>query len=373
MERKIRVALVGFGTMGRIYARMIFAGMIPGMSLAGVCCRNTAGQQILREEYPGVAIYPNAEEMARFSGDFDAVLIVTPHTSHISIGMEMARLGKHLLLDKPAGVIAGEVEQLVAFCEEKGLSFGMIFNNRRLPVYQAAKKYLESGILGQLQRAVWVCNNWYRSPAYHRSGTWRSSWNGECGGLLINQLPHNLDLLQWLLGMPEKLYADIGFGRYNDFLVDDAVDIQMSYANGVHTTLISATGEAPGVNRLEIWGTKGKLVVEDHARLYLDENEVSTTDFAKINEIPFGTIPHAVRDISLQEQENPYQQYLENFAAHLLYGTPLFADGREGLKEVQLANAAYVSGWEGCRVTVPVEGARFEKGLAQRQKEEKEQ
>ena len=250
MCNRVRVALIGFGGMGSIYAKMLFAGLIPQMELTGVCCRNASGQETLRKEFPGVAVYRDTAETAARSGDFDAVVIVTPHTSHVPIAMEMAKLGKHILLDKPASVSAGEVRELAEYCRKKDLAFGMIFNNRQLPVFRAAKKFLDSGALGPLHRAVWICNSWYRSPAYHASAPWRSSWNGECGGLMTNQNPHYLDMWNWFFGMPDRVHADMEFGRYNSFLVDDAVDIQFSYCSGFHGTFVSATGEAPGVNRL---------------------------------------------------------------------------------------------------------------------------
>ena len=371
MEKQIRMALVGFGGMGQIYAKMLYLGMVPEMKLAGVCSRNAGGQAILKEEYPGVAVYPDTEEMAAHCGDFDAVIIVTPHTSHVPIGKRFAGLGKHLLLDKPAGVSAGEVEELLAVCKEKGVSFGMIFNNRWLPAYRAAKSFLDSGALGTLHRAVWICNNWYRSPAYHRSATWRSSWNGECGGLMLNQNPHNLDMWQWFFGLPDRVYADMQFGRYNDFLVDDAVDIQLSYDNGFHGTFVSATGEAPGVNRLEIWGSKGRLVVEDGSKVYFDENQMSTEEFGKVNTEKFAAIPHTLRELPLEEAGNNYQLVFQNFARHLLHGEALKADGSDGLRTTQLINAIYVSGWEEKKVCVPVENSRYESGLMQRQELEK--
>lgn len=364
---KIRLALIGFGGMGQTYARMIYSGQVEGMVLAGVCCRNKAGQELLQREFDRVAVYGDAEEMAAHGADYDAVLIVTPHTSHVPLGMRFAALGKHILLDKPAGVSAGDVEALVDACRENKVSFGMIFNNRQLPAFRAAKAFLDSGALGTLHRAVWVCNSWYRSPAYHRSASWRSSWTGECGGLMLNQNPHYLDMWQWFFGLPDRVYADMGFGRYNDFLVDDAVDIQFSYDNGFHGTFISATGEAPGVNRLEIWGTKGKLMIEDGARVFFDQNSMSTEEFGKVNTEKFASIPHEVRELPLEDVENPYQRVFENFARHLLYGDALFADGTDGLRTAELTNAIYVSGWEERKIALPVETARYEAGLRQRQ------
>ena len=367
MEQQLRMALIGFGGMGQTYAGMIYAGMVPGMVLTGVCCRNRAGQEKLRAEFPNVAVYADAEEMARRESEYDGVLIVTPHTSHVPLGLKFAALGKHLLLDKPAGVSAGDVEQLTKICDGKGVAFGMVFNNRQLPAFRAAKAFLDAGRLGQLHRAVWVCNSWYRSPAYHRSASWRSSWNGECGGLMLNQNPHYLDMWQWFFGLPDRVYADMGFGRYNDFLVDDAVDIQFSYDSGFHGTFISATGEAPGVNRLEIWGTLGKLTVEDGARVFFDENELSIEEFGRINTEKFASIPHHVKELELEAAENPYGRVFENFARHVLYGDALFADGQDGLRTARLTNAIYVSGWEERRVTLPVDSRRYEAGLLQRQ------
>ena len=372
MTDHIRIGLIGFGGMGQTYAKMIYSGMVSGMTLAGVCCRNGAGQGILQREYPGVKIWPDSEAMASEADSYDAVLIVTPHTSHIPLGLQFAALGKDLLLDKPAGVSAGDVRQLLDKCREMGVAFGMIFNNRQLAAFRKAKELLDSGAIGQLHRAVWICNSWYRSPAYHRSASWRSSWNGECGGLMLNQNPHYLDMWQWFFGLPERVWADMQFGRYNDFLVDDAVDIQFSYDSGFHGTFISATGEAPGVNRLEIWGTRGKLMIEDGVRLYLDENELSTEEFGRVNTEKFASIPHTLREIPLEELDNPYKRVFENYAAHLLRGEPLFADGSDGLRTAQLTNAIYVSGWEERKVALPVETKRYEAALRKRQQEEKE-
>lgn len=367
---KVRVALVGFGGMGRIYSQMICAGMVPGMVLAGVCCRNQEGQRILTEKFPGVAVYADTEDMAAREHDYDAVIIVTPHTSHISIGYTFAKLGKHILMDKPAGISAGEVEGLVRYCEERGLAFSMMFNNRQLPVFRAMKEKLDSGVLGTLHRAVWVCNDWFRSPAYHASAGWRSSWLGECGGMMINQNPHFLDMWNWYFGLPDQVYAAMEFGRYNDFLVDDAVDMQLCYDSGFHGTFISATGEAPGINRLEVWGSKGRLTMDGN-KITFAENQISTEEFGRVNTEKFAKIPYSVTEEVFDQQVNPYGVIMKNFADHLLNGEKLLTTGRDGLREVQLANAVYVSGWDEAKVNVPVAEARFLDGLVIRQEMER--
>ena len=372
MENQVRIALIGFGGMGRIYAQMIHCGMVPNLKLTGVCCRNAEGQAVLREKFPGIAIYADAEAMATHGEDYDAVIIVTPHRSHISIGWQFARLGKHILMDKPAGTDAGEVEELVRYCEEQKIAFSMIFNNRQLPVFRAVKEKLDSGILGTLHRAVWVCNDWYRSPAYHASAGWRSSWNGECGGMMVNQNPHYLDMWNWFFGLPDKVYASMEFGRYNDFLVDDAIDLQLFYDNGFHGTFISATGEAPGINRLEIWGSGGRLTLEGN-RITFAENAMDVEEFGKVNTEKFARIPCELHEEVLEAQVNPYTEVFDNFADHILRGIPLAATGGDGLREVQLANAIYVSGWEEKKVSVPVAQERYLDGLTLRQEMERKE
>lgn len=367
---QVRLVLIGFGGMGRQYAAMIRDGQVEGMVLAGVCCRNAAGQQLLREEYPGVAIYRDVADTLAHAEAFDAALIVTPHTSHVEIARQMVAAGKHILLDKPAGVYAREVRELVDQADKAGVSFGMIFNNRANPAFAKARELLHSGAIGTPVRAVWVCNTWFRTPAYHHSSPWRSSWNGECGGLLINQSQHYLDLWLWLLGAPDAVYADMTFGRYAPITVDDGVDLQLYYDNGLHGTFISSTGENPGVNRLEIWGEMGRLCVEDKGRVILEQNEMSTTRFAAVNRDVYGKLAYSRQEIPVTPNPAMYQTVLGAFSEHLRKGTPMIADGEDGLRAVELTNAAYVSAWQGRKVRLPVDPAVYEELLHKKQEEE---
>lgn len=368
----LRTALIGFGGMGQQYAQMLLDGGVENMVLTGVCCRNAGGQALLRQAYPGVAVYPDADDLFAHSDDFDALVIVTPHTSHVELGMRAAKAGKHILIDKPAGTTVCEVQELLDCARKCHVACGMIFNVRMYPAYRKAKELLESGALGRLHRALWMCNSWYRSPAYHRSSGWRSTWQGERGGLLINQCQHCFDVWQNLLGMPERIWADVSYGRYNDFAVDDAVDVQMRYANGLHGTFIASSGENPGVNRLEIWGSKGKLCVEDHTKVTLDTNLVDTDTFARTNTELYAAPSHESREIPVSEDiSDSYQRVFLNFAAHVLRGTPLSESGEDGLNAVTLANGAYLSSWLGHPITMPLDGTQYDALLREHIEEEK--
>ena len=360
---QVRAVVIGFGGMGSQYAELIRDGKIAGMTLAGICCRNAPGQAVIRAEYPGVAVYRDMDDTFAHEKEFDAVIIVTPHATHVEIGKRVFAAGKHVLCDKPAGVSVKEVSGLLEANRNAGTSFAMMFNCRVAPSFARAKEIVNSGRLGTITRAVWVCNNWFRTTCYHKSAPWRSSWAGEHGGLLINQCQHYLDLWQWILGMPDRLDADIDFGKYNDFDVDDSVDIRFLYEKGLRGSFLSASGENPGVNRFEIWGTEGMLSIEGNEKLTLRVNEMETTRFMKENTKIYGTLPFTTEEMVFQQEDNAYRLLLQNFADHLLHGVPLIAPGEEGLKSVELANASYLSAWTGRKVALPIDMDVYERLL----------
>ncbi|MEG0368587.1 MAG: Gfo/Idh/MocA family oxidoreductase [Hungatella sp.] len=367
---QIRTAVIGFGGMGSKYTKLLRDGAIKGMKLSGICCRNAKGQAVIREEYPDAALYRDVTDTFAHAQEFDAVVIVTPHDTHVEIGKLAFQAGKHVFCDKPAGISTKEVKELLAEAEASGMAFAMIFNTRAKPAFQRAKELLETGAVGRLTRAVWVCNTWYRTSCYHHSAPWRSTWSGEHGGLLINQCQHYLDIWQWLLGMPDQIDAAIDFGKYNDFLVDDSLDLRLLYHTGLRGTLISASGETPVTNRFEIWGTKGKLMIEDGARLTLDENVMETTEFDRINTHVYASLEHHLREIQLPAEGDPYQILFQNFSNHIRFGEPLMAPGEEGLKCLEMANGGYLSAWLQKTLPLPIDDDLYVSMLKQKIEQE---
>ena len=369
---KIRAAVVGFGGMGRQYVQMLDNGEIDDMVLAGVCCRNEKGQNEIRTAYPGVSVYPNVEAMFGCKDEFDAAVVVTPHATHVEIGKMAAAAGKHILLDKPAGISTKEVKELLVAAERAGVSLGMIFNTRMNRVFFRAKEMIERGELGRLNRAVWISKIWFRTPAYHNSASWRSTWAGEHGGLLINQSQHFLDVWQWLFGMPDHVLATVECGKYSDITVDDSMDVQFFYDNGLHGTFIASSGEYPGVNRLEIWGTKGRLCIEDSSQILFDENVVPTDEFSSRNQEIYGMPEHHAREITVEKRgAEGYQKIFRNFTDHLRYGEPLLATGEDGLRGVMIANGAYLSSWLKKKVDFPIDDERYAAMLEEKAAEER--
>lgn len=373
---KIRVALVGVGVMGSKYADMIVSGQVKNMTLTGVVARKPEAKQwaatLVSSEGIRPNIYENVDDMYGHADDFDAVIIVTPHKTHEEIALRGFELGKHILCDKPAGATIRQAQNMTAASKKSDRVYGMIFHQHRYPKYMHIRQALENGELGELKRMLVVNSRYFRTAQYHRSGSWRSSWNGEGGGALINQGAHILDIWQWLFGMPEQIYADIPFGKYNSFKVDDEATVHMRYANGATGVFILTTGEAVWQERLEIVGTKGRMLLEEDtlhiyrynkdSKEYIDTENVNSRENLTVTEevIDFGKV------------KEPYEEMLENFAQAVLTGDSsiLIAPGEDGVNQLMLTNAAYYSAWKGMPVKLPLSTTAYDEAFVARCQEE---
>lgn len=361
-ELEVRVALIGVGAMGRKYAEMICANAVPGMRLTAVVCRNEEARAWAAGLQGRPQIFGTADALYASPKLYDAVLIVTPHKTHPELAIRAFALDKHVLCDKPAGVSVTQAEQMARAAADADKIYGMVFHQRLYPKYRKLKAMLEQRELGSLSRIMLVNSRFFRTAAYHHSGTWRSSWQGEGGGALINQGQHILDVWQWLFGMPQKLYADIPFGKYNDFCVDDEVTIQMRYDQDLTAVFMLTTGEAVWQERLEITGTKGKVLLEDDTlhiwRYSEDSRQYMKTAAGNSREGLFAQ----EEVIQYEKQEEPYPELLQNFAAAVRTGDrlKLTADGADAVRPLMLTNAAYLSAWQGQPVLLSIDGTRYD-------------
>lgn len=369
MAEKLRTALIGVGVMGKKYAEMITAGEVEDMSLAAVVIRRQEmqewGKSLTNADGTKPRICRDAEELFSHPEEYDMVLIVTPHKTHQALAEQAFALGKHVMCDKPAGVSIGQALQMSRAAQESGKIYGMMFHQRLYPKYRKLKELIDSGELGTLSRILLENSRYFRTAHYHASGSWRSSWHGEGGGALINQGQHILDIWQWLFGMPETLYADIPFGKYNDFKVDDEATIQMRYADNLTAVFVLTTGEAVWEERLEIIGTKGKVLLEDDT-LHIWRYSRESTEYMKTETVTSRenlTVEEEV--ITFEKAAEPYPQMLENFVEAVRCHDQglLAAAGADAVYPLMLTNAAYYSAWKGAAVQLPLDAEEYEKAL----------
>ena len=366
----VRVGIIGVGNIGTAHLRWIAGHPESHMRITALCDTDPDKRDRLREQFPDVRVLEDYHMLLE-SGLTDAVIIATPHYGHPVIAIEAFRAGQHVLIEKPAGVYTRKVREMNEAARNSSKIFGIMFNQRTNPLFAKARDIVRRGELGEFKRMVWIITNWYRTQAYYDSGSWRATWNGEGGGVLLNQAPHNLDIWQWILGMPDRVFAICKTGRYHHIAVEDDVTIQAEYGNGASATFITTTGEYPGTNRLEISGDMGKLVLENEKLCWwkLSQPERQYCFSAASND----SLPKIAYEEFEQSDTFGHPVILRNFADAIINGEPLIAPGNEGIYSLTLSNAAYLSAWTNSWITLPLDEALFERCLRQRcQREETE-
>ena len=359
----LRLGLIGIGNIGRHHAEYLLAGKVGRCELRAVCAPNPVKLEPWKER--GLAVWTDAGAMMR-SGSIDAVLIATPHYQHTSLGIEALEAGLHVMVEKPISAHKADAERLLKCAAQhpKQILAGM-FQLRVEPRYTRIRELLESGRLGKLQRVSWLITDWFRTDAYYSSGGWRATWRGEGGGVLLNQCLHNLDVLSWILGMPSSVRGFAQLGRWHNIEVEDQVTAYLEWSHGATGVFITSTGEAPGTNRLELAGSKGRLVLENNKLTFL-ENETDALEWSRTATVGFSKPAITEHDLPFENHPAPHAALMDNFVAAVLDGAPLIAPGADGMHSVELANSMVYSSILGQSIQMPLDGAAWEAELQRR-------
>lgn len=364
---KVSVAVIGLGNMGTAHAACIAKGEIDGMELVAVCDIHNSKTAPFIEKYPNVKVYTDYKVLLE-EKIVDAVIIAVPHPLHSEIAIYALEQGVHVLLEKPADISVSKVKEMNAVAEKSDRIFAIMFNQRTNQLFARAREIVKSGQLGELKRTVWIVTNWYRTQCYYKSGDWRATWDGEGGGVLLNQAPHNLDLWQWICGMPESVVGYCDIAKYHEIEVEDDATILTRYKNGATGTFITSTGEFPGTNRLEISGDLGKIVLEGGVlkwwKLKESERKVCVT-----SEKGCAKIEYEYSEYTQDKKEAAHKGILQNFTNAILNGEELLSPGTDGIYELTISNAAYLSSWLGNKeVKLPFDTAEFDRLLEEHAK-----
>ena len=357
---EVRLGVIGLGSMGQTHCRWISEGKVSGLRLAAV-----ADSDLTRHAaVPGVRAFSSAEELIG-SGEVDAVVIATPHFAHTSVGVAALSAGLHVLVEKPISVHKADAERMLAAHTRNEQVFAVMLNQRTDPYYRKIGELITTGRLGELRRINWTVTDWFRTEAYYRSAGWRATWAGEGGGVLLNQCPHNLDLVQWLFGQPQRVRAFCKFGRYHPIEVEDDLTAYLEFSGGATGVFIASTGEAPGTNRLEVVGEKGRLVLENDDLRFV-ENAEGMTDFSRRAKEGFARPSTKEEVFNFPGRGGQHIEVLQNFADAILGGVPLIAPAADGIHSVELANAMLLSTWKNQTVELPISGEEYAAALHER-------
>jgi predicted dehydrogenase len=364
-----------------MYAKFIADGLVPNMTIGAICDIDPEKAELVAASYPGVPFYDDYLTMLD-SGDIDAVVTCIPHYLHPQAGIDALQHGVHALVEKPAGVYTKQVNELNAYAQTKPqLTFGIMFNQRNNPLYRAIKDIVDSGAIGAIRHTSWIITTWWRPQGYYDQSAWRATWGGEGGGVLVNQAPHQLDLWQWICGVPQSVYAKVAYGFRRDIAVEDEVSVMVDYGDGATGVFVTATHDLVGSDRFEILGDSGKIVVENSktatvTRLIKPERELSDAlgpdDVRKLFTGQLDPSDYYTTEVLEFESAWGAQHagVLENFAANILDGTPLIAPGSDGINGVRLANAIHLSSWTGAEVSLDFDEDAYLSELNQRIRDE---
>lgn len=355
----VRLGIIGLGNIGKYHADYLLNGKVHRAELTAVA---DALAPLDPWSAKGLKTFTDGEALIR-SGDVDAVLIATPHYQHTTLGIAALEAGRHVMVEKPISVHKADAERLLAAHQRHPQPvFAAMFQLRTEPRYLKIRRLIQGGELGALVRVSWIITDWFRTEVYYASGGWRATWKGEGGGVLLNQCPHNLDILQWLCGMPARVRGFCQLGRYHHIEVEDNVTAYLEWASGATGVFITSTGEAPGTNRFELCGTRGKVVLENN-RLTFTRNETDMVEFSRDARTGFARPEVWNIDIPFDNAPAQHATLTQNFVDAILDGAPLIAPATEGLNSVELANAALYSSLTNQTVELPLDGAAYERKL----------
>ncbi|MDR3216882.1 MAG: Gfo/Idh/MocA family oxidoreductase [Clostridiaceae bacterium] len=375
--KKIRFAVVGIGRMGSVHAAHLLRGRVRGAELVAVADISLAARERFSKKCAGrVQVFSSCEELAA-AVELDAVIIAVPHYAHVPLALYFLERGVSVLIEKPVAVTVSEAERLNAYLNANPEAVAAVmYNQRTNPVYRKAKALTDGGALGSVRRINFIVTDWYRPQAYYNQGEWRASYAGEGGGVLINQCVHQLDILQWLTGMPAAIYAQTAsVGRR--ITVENDVTAVLRYEDGARCSLSASAHELNGANRIEIAGDRGRLVIGKYRMTHYswdkseeEVNEKTVKGYGgakKRKRHYFYGSARLVSDLVFGQQI----RIVKNFVNRLVCGEPLISPAAEGIRALTLINGIYLSAWEGREITLPMDSARYDALLEEKAEAER--
>jgi len=358
--RKVKLAIIGCGIIGMAHIKNILEGKTPEVEIAAAADSLAEKREQASKILGGnIQVYDDIDSLLKDS-NIEAVLIAAPHYFHPEIAVKAFQNGLHVLCEKPAGVYTKQVREMNEAAQKSGKVFSIMYNQRTNSRYKKIYELVKDGSLSSIIRTSWIITNWFRSQAYYKEGGWKGTWDGEGGGVLLNQCPHQLDLFQWICGMPDKVRAFCHNGKWHDIEVEDDVTAYLEYPNGATGTFVTSTGESPGTNRLEISLEKGKIVLDsqdNEVKVY--RLETSLREFSQ-NSKEFFTSPKCTLEKpEIDDDNTQHAGIINSFASCILRGEKLIAPGCEGINGLLLSNAMHLSSWLEKTVEIPFDEDLF--------------
>jgi len=350
---KVRVAVIGVGGMGLNHVKAIKS--IEQAELVAVADVNEETAKKVAEEY-GAKCYTDYKEMLA-KEDLDAVTIATPHPLHAEVGIYVMDAGKHVFTEKPIAATVSQADAMIEASKRNNVTLAVMYQQRTTPINQEVKRMIAEGEIGELVRVNMVSAR-VRTQAYYNSGAWRGTWKWEGGGVLLNQAPHEIDRLQWLVGMPVRIWGRIKT-RMHEIEVEDTACAILEYPNGAFGVIQVSTTDAPGVTRYEICGTKGYVLLEG-AKARAARFKQPLDEFISTCPDVWASPEMEWYDVTVEKKPCGHAEMIRDFVLSLIEGRPPMVDGEEGRNSLEISNAIILSSVRGKPVDLPVDRAEYD-------------
>ena len=365
----IRVGIAGIGYIAEEYIKLFTARKIAGAAVTALSSRSKENMEAVNDRYQlNASLFTDYKAMLE-SGCIDMVMICTPHFYHPAMAVQAISRGIHTMIEKPVGVWPAELDALMdCIRTHPEVQSGVLYCRRANPVFQEIKHLLSENVIGALKRVTWIITDMYRPQCYFDVTDWRGTYSGEGGGMLMNQVSHHIDLLTWLCGLPEAMQAHVYTARERNIEVENEVSITMDYSGGAIGQFIASTREFPGTSRLELSGSRGQIILEQETVLTLRQLETDERDFAVTTSDPFPAIPYREEVRRLDAADNPTIQamIINNFIDALSGDAQVLCPAEEAVTAQQFIQGAYLSGWQGKKLKLPVDAGAYTEELRKR-------
>jgi predicted dehydrogenase len=364
--KKVKFGIIGMGVMGQAHLKTLQS--IASCDVTAIC-DNVPDQieKIMNDATvtTGFRTFNCYRELID-SGLCDAVAVVTAHPSHLEISKYAFAKGLHVMCDKPITITVSEADQLLAAWQQAKTKFCTMYSMRTTQVNKVIKDWIDTGKLGKIHRIEMTCTEWLRTQKYYDSQKWRGTWNGEGGGLLMNQAPHNLDLLYWWCGDADSIQAEVT-NRFHDIETEDEIRATIWTKNGYPINFYANTGEAPGKDYVEIVADNGTLI-RQNGKLFFKKLAQPLGKIVKEHSEPIPVIEAETQEITIPDQPRGHKIVFDSFIANILQNLPhsdQIAPGADGIHAVEWANAMLLSSIKQQSVSLPVNRDVYDKLLYQ--------
>jgi predicted dehydrogenase len=355
----VPAAIIGVGKVAATHAQAYRD--LPDTRLVAVCGRSEARARAFGQAF-GVAAYTDPATMLERERPV-AVSICTPHPSHPELVELCARLGVNVLVEKPLAPDLAGCDRAIEACAAAGVKLGVVSQRRLYPPVQRLRRAIEEGRLGRPILAEVTVLGW-RDDAYYRSDPWRGRWDTEGGGVLVNQTPHHLDLLQWLMGPVEELYGRWDNLSHPSIEVEDTAVAVVRFRSGALGSLVLSNSQQPGLyGRIHVHGSNGASAGVETESGSTFISGVTASVEPPINDI--WTVPGEEDLLPVWQAEDRacgtdvmtgyHALQIADFIAAVAADRQPLVDGPEGRKVVEIITAVYRSQRDGRPVSFPLE------------------